>query len=424
MKTAELKMLPVSVLKPAAYNPRKKLKPGDKEYEKIKASIEEYGFADPLVVNKDMTIVGGHQRLTVAVALGYTEVPCAVVDVDKTREKALNIALNKITGSWDETMLADLLKDLKDADFDTGLTGFEPPEIDELFNNVHDKEIKEDDFDVESELKQPAFSLPGDIWHIGKHTVICGDSTLPETYAALLGDRKVNLVCTDAPYFVDLESASGKIKNDNLSDKEAYEFLMRVFSCFKNVMADDASIYEFYATSKSRIFYDAFEDAGFKLGAGLIWRKERAPLMRTDWKFNFEPLMFGWRKDGRHRWYGDQKQKACFDFDSIKNSRTEGFGHPSSKPVQLIAYLIKQSTMTNGFVLDGFLGSASTLIACEQLDRVCFGVEIEPKFVDVAVKRYIQFRDGRYDDVYVIRDSQKLKLDEVTTFEAEVAQDA
>lgn len=424
MKTAELKMLPVSVLMPAAYNPRKKLKPGDKEYEKIKASIEEYGFADPLVVNKDMTIVGGHQRLTVAVALGYTEVPCAVVDVDKTREKALNIALNKITGSWDETMLADLLKDLKDADFDTGLTGFEPPEIDELFNNVHDKEIKEDDFDVESELKQPAFSLPGDIWHIGKHTVICGDSTLPETYAALLGDRKVNLVCTDAPYFVDLESASGKIKNDNLSDKEAYEFLMRVFSCFKNVMADDASIYEFYATSKSRIFYDAFEDAGFKLGAGLIWRKERAPLMRTDWKFNFEPLMFGWRKDGRHRWYGDQKQKACFDFDSIKNSRTEGFGHPSSKPVQLIAYLIKQSTMTNGFVLDGFLGSASTLIACEQLDRVCFGVEIEPKFVDVAVKRYIQFRDGRYDDVYVIRDGQKLKLDEVTTFEAEVAQDA
>lgn len=422
MKTAELKVLPVSVLKPAAYNPRKKLKPGDKEYEKIKASIQEFGFADPLVVNSDMTIVGGHQRLTVAVELGYTEVPCAIVDVDKVREKALNIALNKITGAWDEDMLADLLKDLEASEFDLGLTGFEIPEIESLFNTA-DKEVHEDDFDVESELKQPAFSLPGDVWHLGKHTVICGDSTLAETYKTLLGDKKVNLVCTDAPYFVNLDSASGKIKNDDLSDKEAYEFLMKVFTCFKNVMADDASIYEFYATSKSRIFYDAFEDAGFKLGAGLIWRKERAPLMRTDWKFNFEPLMFGWRKDGRHRWYGDQKQKACFDFDGIKNSKTEGFGHPSSKPVQLIAYLIKQSTMTNGLVLDGFLGSASTLIACEQLDRVCYGIEIEQKFVDVAVKRYIQFRDGRYDDVYVIRDGQKLKLDEVTTFEAEVAQD-
>ena len=422
MKTAELKVLPVSVLKPAAYNPRKKLKPGDKEYEKIKASIQEFGFADPLVVNSDMTIVGGHQRLTVAVELGYTEVPCAIVDVDKVREKALNIALNKITGAWDEDMLADLLKDLEASEFDLGLTGFDVPEIESLFNTA-DKEVHEDNFDVESELKQPAFSLPGDVWHLGKHTVICGDSTLAETYKTLLGDKKVNLVCTDAPYFVNIDSASGKIKNDDLSDKEAYEFLMKVFTCFKNVMADDASIYEFYATSKSRIFYDAFEDAGFKLGAGLIWRKERAPLMRTDWKFNFEPLMFGWRKDGRHRWYGDQKQKACFDFDGIKNSKTEGFGHPSSKPVQLIAYLIKQSTMTNGLVLDGFLGSASTLIACEQLDRVCYGIEIEQKFVDIAVKRYIQFRDGRYDDVYVIRDGQKLKLDEVTTFEAEVAQD-
>ena len=412
-KTAELKTLPVSILKPAEYNPRVKLKPGDKDYEKIKASIEEYGFADPLVVNADMTIVGGHQRLTVAIDLGYTEVPCAVVDVDKTRERGLNLALNRIQGRFDEVMLADLLKELQDSNFDLGKTGFDPPEIETLFNNVHNKDVKEDDFDVESELKKPAFSMPGDIWRIGKHTVICGDSTLPETYERLLEGKKVNLVCTDAPYFVDLDSASGKIKNDDLSDKEAYQFLMKVFSCFKEAMAEDASIYEFYATSKSRIFYDAFDDAGFKLGAGLIWRKERAPLMRTDWKFNFEPIIYGWRKDGRHRWYGDQKQKACFDFDGIKNSKTEGFGHPSSKPVQLIAYLIRQSTMTNGLVLDGFLGSASTLIACEQLDRVCYGVEIEPKFVDVAVKRYCQFKENKGEDVFVLRSGQRLTLDEV-----------
>ena len=139
---------------------------------------------------------------------------------------------------------------------------------------------------------------------MGKHTVICGDSTDPDVYHKLLGDTKVNLVCTDAPYFVKLENASGTIKNDDLDDKSAYEFLMKVYANFKNAMALDASIYEFYATMKARVFYDAFEDAGFKVGAGLIWKKPRAPLMRTDWKFNSEPIIFGWRKDGRHRRYG------------------------------------------------------------------------------------------------------------------------
>ena len=198
--TAELKMLPVSVLKPAAYNPRKKLKPGDKEYEKIKNSITEFGFADPLVVNADMTIIGGHQRLTVAMDLGYTEVPCAVVDIDKTREKALNIALNKITGAWDDTLLADLLKDIEESNFDLGKTGFDPPEIETLFNKVHSKEVKEDDFDVESELKQPCFSKEGDLWMLGKHRVLCGDSTKAECYDTLMDGVKANLVLSDPPY--------------------------------------------------------------------------------------------------------------------------------------------------------------------------------------------------------------------------------
>ena len=420
-KLCELKMLPVSILKPAEYNPRKKLKPGDKDYKKIKNSIEEFGFADPLVVNADMTIIGGHQRLAVALDLGFTEVPCAVVDVDKVREKALNIALNKITGEWDEQMLVDLLTDLKDADFNLGLTGFDAPEVNMLLSSVHDKNVKEDDFDVDEELKQPCFSKTGDIWLLGRHSVICGDSTDSETFKTLLGETKVNLVCTDAPYFVNLESASGKIRNDNLDDKSAYEFLMKVFTNFKNSMAVDASIYEFFATMKSRIFYDAFEDAGFKIGAVLQWKKTHAPLMRTDWKFITEPIIYGWRKDGKHIWYGDQKQVNVLEFDGIKNSKKDGFSHPSSKPVPLIAYLIKQSTMSNGLILDGFLGSASTLIACEQLDRVCYGVEIEEKFVDVAVKRYIQFKGGVYDDVFVIRDGQKLKFDEIETLETEEA---
>ncbi len=412
MKTAELRMIPVSELKPAEYNPRKKLKPGDKEYEKIKNSIEEFGFADPLVVNADMTIIGGHQRYNLAVALGYTELPCAVVDVDKVREKALNIALNKITGAWDENLLAELLQDIQNSDFDLGKTGFDPPEIEQLFNQVHDKDIKEDDFDVEEELKQPTFSKLGDLWILGKHRIVCGDSTKPETYEKLMDGEKANLLLTDPPYLVAYSNTSGSIKNDDLSDKEGYEFLKNAFACFKENLADDSAAYVFYATSKSRVFYDAFEDAGFRVSCGLVWRKDRLVLSRTDYQQNFEPVIYGWKKDGKHTWYGDRKQTTCFDFDRPKSSRTEGEGHPTAKPVPLMAYLIKQSTMTNGIVLDGFHGSGSTMIACEQLDRKCRAVELDEKFVDVQVKRYIKFREGKYDDVYVIRDGQKLTYEE------------
>ena len=199
---------------------------GYKEYKKIQDSIEEFGFADPLVINSDMTIIGGHQRLTVAQDLGYTEVPCAVVDIDKVREKALNIALNKITGAWDDDLLAKLLEDIGNSNFDLGKTGFEPPEIGQLFNKVHDKQVKEDNFDIDSELKQPVFSKLGDLWLIGKHRVICGDSTGEEVYTRLMDGQKANLVLTDPPYGVDVEETAGKIQNDNLPDAEFYNFLL------------------------------------------------------------------------------------------------------------------------------------------------------------------------------------------------------
>ena len=405
-------MISVSELKPAEYNPRKKLKPGDKEYEKIKNSIEEFGFADPLVVNADMTVIGGHQRLTCAINMGYTEVPCAVVDIDKVREKALNIALNKITGAWDANLLAELLEDIQNSDFDLGKTGFDPPEIEQLFNQVHDKQVKEDSFDVEEELKQPTFSKLGDLWILGKHRIVCGDSTKLETYEKLMDGEKANLLLTDPPYLVAYSNTSGSIKNDDLSDKEGYEFLKSAFSCFKENLADDSAVYVFYATSKSRVFYDAFEDAGFRVSCGLVWRKDRLVLSRTDYQQNFEPVIYGWKKDGKHTWYGDRKQTTCFDFERPKSSKAEGEGHPTAKPVPLMAYLIKQSTMTNGIVLDGFHGSGSTMIACEQLDRKCRAVELDEKFVDVQVKRYIKFHEGKYDDVYVIRDGQKLTYEE------------
>lgn len=414
-KTAQLKVLPVGVLKPAAYNPRKKLKPGDKEYEKIKNSITEFGFADPLVVNADMTIIGGHQRLTVAMDLGYTEVPCAVVDIDKVREKALNIALNKITGAWDDSLLADLLKDIENSDFDLGKTGFDPPEIETLFNKVHSKEVREDDFDVESELKRPAFSRSGDLWMLGRHRVYCGDSTLPESYGRLLEKTKANLVLSDLPYFVAYQGTAGTIQNDDLPDDEAYDFTLKAMQCMFENLADDGSIYIFHADTKGLIFRKAFDAAGFYLSGCCIWKKNALVLGRSPYQWMHEPCLFGWKKEGKHQWYSDRKQTTIWEYDRPKANKD----HPTMKPVGLMAYPIRNSTMTNGIVLDPFLGSGSTLVACEETDRVCMGIELATKFVDVIVKRYIELKDGNASDVYVIRDGQKLSLDEVVQLDAD-----
>lgn len=380
---------------------------------KLRSSLREFGFINPVIIDSELNIIAGHGRIMAAKEEGIKEVPCVLVDyLTEAQKKAYILADNRMAldAGWDEELLKIEIESLQLDEFDIGLTGFDDVELSKLFDDGLEGE--DDNFDVEDELKKPCFSKEGDIWHIGRHKVICGDSTKEETYLKLLGDEKVNLVCTDPPYLVNLESASGKIKNDDLNDKEGYEFLLQALTNCKNSMAKDASIYVFYATMKARIFYDAYEDAGFKVGAGLIWKKPRAPLMRTDWKFNMEPIIWGWRKDGKHIWYGDQKQKAVFEFDGVTNSKTEGHGHPSSKPVPLVVYLIKQCTQTNGLVLDAFLGSASTLIACEQSSRVCYGIELEPKFVDVAVKRYIELTNNK-DNIFVERDVEKLPFSEV-----------
>lgn len=413
-KTAELKMLPVSVLKPADYNPRKKLKPGDKEYKKIKDSIEEFGFVDPMVVNSDMTVIGGHQRLNVAIELGYTELPCAVVDVDKTREQAMNIALNKITGQWDEEALLSLLEAIQNSgEIDVGVTGFEPPEIGQLQNKIHDKKVKEDNFDVDAELKQPVFSQLGDLWLIGKHRVICGDSTGEEIYTRLMDGQKANLILTDPPYGVDVEETAGKIQNDNLPDDQFHDFLLSAYRCMHANLTDDGSIYIWHADTKGLIFRKAYEEAGFYLSGCCIWKKNALVLGRSPYQWIHEPCLYGWKKGGSHKWYADRKQVTVWEYDKPKSSPD----HPTTKPVQLMAYPIKNSTMTNGIVLDPFLGSGSTLIACMETDRVCRGIELDPKFVDVIVKRAIAHENGKYDDVFVIRDGQKLRFDEVASFE-------
>ena len=403
MKTATLQVLPIHVLNPADYNPRKKLKPGDREYESIRKSIEEFGFADPLVVNSDMTIIGGHQRLTVATDMGYTEVPCAIVDVDKTQEKALNIALNKITGEWNKELLADLIKELQEADFDMGKTGFEPPEIEQLFNSVHDKKITEDDFDVDAELAKPNVAQTGDIWLLGKHRVVCGDSILPETYEKLMDGNRANLVLTDPPYNVNVEETAGKIKNDNMADEDFYKFLFAAFVNMEQSMEADASIYVFHADTQGLNFRKAFTDAGFYLSGCCIWKKNALVLGRSPYQWQHEPCLFGWKKDGKHQWYSDRKQTTIWEYDRPKSSKE----HPTMKPIALMAYPIQNSCMSNCIVLDPFLGSGSTLIACEQTGRICYGIELEEKFLDVIVNRYIELK-GSTEDVFVLRNNMKI----------------
>ena len=277
------------------------------------------------------------------------------------------------------------------------------------------KEVKEDDFDVESELKQPCFSKEGDLWHLGKHIVLCGDSTKAECYDTLMDGTKANLVLSDPPYNVDVEETAGKIMNDNMGDSEFYQFLLAAFQQMHGHLADDGSIYIFHADTEGLNFRKAFKDAGFYLSGCCIWKKNALVLGRSPYQWQHEPCLYGWKQKGKHQWYSDRKQTTIWEYDRPKSNKD----HPTMKPIGLMSYPIRNSTMTNGIVLDPFLGSGSTLIACEETDRVCRGIELDPKFVDVIVKRYIEHSDGHYDDVYVIRDGQKLKFEEVATFEPE-----
>lgn len=415
MSAMQWKTLSVDVLRPAEYNPRKKLKAGDKEYEKIKNSILEFGYVEPIIVNYDMTVIGGHQRLTVLKDLGYTEVQCVEVHIeDENKVKALNIALNKITGAWNEQLLADLIVDLQSVNFNTDFTGFEAPEIEQLFSKVHNKDIQEDDFDVEEELQKPTMSQLGDVWMLGRHRLICGDSTLPETYTRLMEGKRANLVLTDPPYNVDVEETAGKIKNDNMSDEDFYKFLFAMFVNVEQNMEKDASIYVFHADSKGLIFRQAFHDAGFYLSGCCIWKKNALVLGRSPYQWQHEPCLFGWKLGGKHQWYSDRKQTTIWEYDRPKSSKE----HPTMKPVALMAYPIQNSCMSNCIVLDPFLGSGSTLIACEETNRICYGIELDEKFADVIVRRYIE-KVGRSDGVFLLRGNEQIPYAEVEHQEKE-----
>lgn len=405
-----IKRMILSELNPATYNPRKELKQGDPEYEKLKRSLEQFGYVELIVVNaaNDNTVISGHQRLNVLKDMGVTEENCILVELDTDKEKALNIAMNKINGEWDKEKLALLITDLQGMDFEISLTGFDPAEIDDVFRDSVSDGIQDDDFDVEDELKNPPMTKTGDVWTLGKHRLVCGDSTKGETFELLMAGRKANLVVTDPPYNVNYEGQAGKIKNDNMENSAFFQFLLAAFQNIEAHMANDASIYVFHADTEGLNFRRAFSEAGFYLSGTCIWKKQSLVLGRSPYQWQHEPVLFGWKKKGKHLWYTGRKESTIWEFDKPRKNTD----HPTMKPVALLAYPVMNSSMSNTRVLDPFGGSGSTLIACEQTDRACFTIELDEKYCDVIIKRYLELA-GSADGVSLQRDGLDYAYEEV-----------
>lgn len=379
----------------------------------IAASIKEFGFLSPILIAEDNTILAGHGRLAAARKLGLKQVPCFKEShLTETQRRAYIIADNKLSlnAGWDDEMLAIELSELQGADFELELLGFDESELASIFED--DKEVEDDDFDVEEELNKPCFSKAGDIWTLGRHRLICGDSTKEETYKSLMEDKKANLVVTDPPYNVNYEGSAGKIKNDNMNTDKFYNFLLDAFSNMEKVMADDASIYVFHADTEGLNFRKAFNDAGFYLSGCCIWKKPSLVLGRSPYQWQHEPCLYGWKKKGKHQWYSGRKETTIWEFEKPKKNAD----HPTMKPIALLAYPISNSSMSNTLILDPFGGSGSTLIACEQTDRSCYTIELDEKFCDVIVKRYIE-QVGTDKDVSVLRDGKEYQYSEVTADE-------
>lgn len=377
----------------------------------IAASIREFGFLSPILVAEDNTILAGHGRLAAAQKLGLKKVPCVKENhLTETQKRAYIIADNKLSlnAGWDSELLAVELSELEGADFNLDLLGFDEAELSSIFDA--DKDVNEDDFDVEKELEEPCFSKTGDMWTLGKHRIICGDATKLETFKTLLENTKVNLVVTDPPYNVNYEGSAGKIKNDNMEDDKFYQFLFNSFVNMEQAMADDASIYVFHADTEGLNFRKAFQDAGFYLSGCCIWKKPSLVLGRSPYQWQHEPCLYGWKKKGKHKWYAGRKETSVWEFEKPKKNAD----HPTMKPIALLAYPIKNSSMTNSLVLDPFAGSGSTLIACEQTGRICYAIELDEKYCDVIVKRYIE-QVGNDKSVKVLRGGKEYSFTEVFT---------
>lgn len=408
--TTEMKLVPIAKLVPYINNARTH---SPEQIMKLRSSLREFGFINPVIIDRDYGVIAGHGRILAAKEEGITEVPCVFADhLTEAQKKAYILADNRMAmdAGWDEELLRVEIEALQAEAFDVSLTGFDPNEIDDLFKENLKGGLHDDDFDIEAELKKPTFTKAGDVWTLGRHRLVCGDSTKKETYDILMDGKKANLVLTDPPYNVNYEGTAGKIKNDHMANDAFYQFLLDAFTNMEAVMADDASIYVFHADTEGLNFRRAFADAGFYLSGCCIWKKDSLVLGRSPYQWIHEPVLFGWKKSGKHAWYAGRKETTVWEYDKPKKNAD----HPTMKPIALLAYPIMNSSMTNALVLDPFGGSGSTLIACEQSERTCYTVELDEKYCDVIVKRYIE-QVGSAEGVTVLRDGVTLRFDEVST---------
>ena len=380
----KINSIAIEKLIPYHNNPRK-----DQAVDKVASSINEYGFQQPIVVDKNMVVVVGHTRLMGAKKLGLKRVPTVIADLTETQAKAYRIADNRINedSTWDMELLNLEIAGLSEVDFDLDLLGFDSSELDKFL--VNDEEYLTDEDEV-PEISEKTISKVGDIWQLGKHKLIIEDCTKVENIQKLCGDQKVDLYLTDPPYNVSYEGKTKDkltIQNDKQADDDFILFLSKAFLSADNFLKMGGSFYIWHSDSEGLNFRLACLEAKWKLRQTLIWSKNSMVMGRQDYQWQHEPCLYGWKEGSSHNWYSDRKQTTIINHDRPTQSKL----HPTMKPVSLLEYLIKNSSKQEDIILDSFLGSGSTLIACEKLSRICYGAELDPRYADVIIKRWEDF---------------------------------
>ncbi len=401
--TTDMQLVALDKLVPYANNARTH---SPEQIGKLRSSLREFGFINPVIIDRDFGIIAGHGRVLAAREEGITEVPCVFVDhLTEAQKKAYIIADNRMAldAGWDEELLRVEIEALQAEAFDISLTGFGDDEIADLFGNEKE-EVEDDDYDLSAALEKAAFVQRGDRWFVGKHRLYCGDATNPDDVAALMDGNRANLVLTDPPYGVSFKSASGlTIQNDSMKNEEFYNFLRKAFDNMVAHLENGGSAYVFHADTEGLTFRQAFVDAGFHLAGVCIWAKNSLVLGRSDYQWQHEPVLYGFLKNGKHRWYSDRKQTTIWNFDKPKRNAN----HPTSKPLDLLSYPLGNSSQENAIVIDTFGGSGSTLMACEKTNRICYTMELDEKYASVILRRYVE-DTGDSDGVYVIRNGERI----------------
>ncbi len=396
-------LMKTSDILPYDNNPRL----NDEAVDAVANSIKTFGFRNPIIVDKNNVIIAGHTRLLASKKLGLERVPVIVVtDLTDDEIKALRLADNKTAeiAKWD---MGKLSVELANINMDMLQFGFE-----DLINKL-EKEVKEDDFDENEELPENPYAKKGDIFLLGNNRLMCGDSTDEETVNKLMDGKQADLVFTDPPYNVDISNADGlKIQNDNMKDSDFYNFLLKAFKNLFNHTKPGGSIYCFHADSEGLNFRKAFKEAGFKLAECLIWVKNSLVLSRQDYHWRHEPCLYGWKEGASHYFIDDRTQDTIWEYNKPKANDL----HPTMKPLELVGRAIKNSSKQKEIVLDLFGGSGSTLIAANQINRNAYLMELDERYVDVIVKRYLR-NVGTFEGCFLIRDGEKIPLEGIKDYQ-------